>query len=125
MKRLAHRFLILAAFAACSTWVHARAPDCTHLDAWPAGMAFTHLKNAGILDHDVVDIKKTHVTRLSSEKIGRNLYRQIHLVRFFKTAGEPILAITVNEASSDECSMSGVDVYLVSKQLGDYSQSGK
>lgn len=125
MKRFARPIPALVALAACSTLLHAKAPDCTNPNAWPAGMAFTHLKNSGIVDHDSVDIRKTEVKRLASEKIGKNLYRQVHLVRFIRAGGEPITAITVNEASSEECSMSGVDVYLVSKELGDYTKSGK
>ncbi|MBT9568593.1 MAG: hypothetical protein IV085_09880 [Thiobacillus sp.] len=84
-------------------------------------MAFTHLKNAGEFDNDSLDFSKTKVTRLASEKIGKDLYRQIHLVKFVKQSGEDVLAMTVNEVSSQECSMSNVDVYLVSKQLGDYA----
>lgn len=125
MKRPAHRFPILVILAMFSTWLYAKAPDCTNPDSWPAGMAFAQLKNAGVLDHDVIDIKKTEVKRIASERIGKNLYRQVHLVHFIKTASERITAITVNEVSSEECSMSGVDVYLVSKPLGDYTPSGK
>lgn len=106
---------------ALSTAALAKAPDCTKPDGWPAGMAFTHLKNAGVLDNDLLDFSKTKVTRLASEKIGKDLYRQVHLVRFVKRSGEAIVAMTVNEASSLECSMSNVDVYLISKQLGDYA----
>ena len=121
MIRLPYRLTISAVLVALSTFVYAKTPDCTHPDAWPASMAFTHLKNAGVVDNDVLDFKKTKVTRLVSEKVGKDFYRQVHLVRFFKTSGEQVLAITVNEVSNQECSMSNVDVYLVSKQLGDYS----
>jgi len=47
--------------------------------------------------------------------------RQVHLVRFVKRSGEAIGAMTVNEASSRECSLSNVGVYLIAKQLGDYA----
>lgn len=122
MIRLAYRLTISAALVVLSTLVLAKTPDCTRPDAWPSGMAFTHLKNAGVVDNDVLDFKKTKVTRLASEKIGKDLFRQVHLVRFLKTSGEPVLAITVNEVSSQECSMSNVDVYVVSRRLGDYSE---
>jgi hypothetical protein len=121
MIRLVYRLSFSAALVALSTLVLAKIPDCTHPDSWPSGMAFTHLKNAGVIDNSILNFKKTKVTLLASEKIGKDLYRQVHLVRFFKKSGEEILAITVNEVSSEECSMSNVDVYLVSKQLGDYS----
>lgn len=104
-----------------SSSVMAKNPDCSHPDSWPGSMAFATLKNAGLVDNDTVDFKKTQVVYLASEKIGKDLYRQVHLVSFVKTSGEKVEAITVNEASHQECSMSGVDVYVVSKRLGDYS----
>jgi hypothetical protein len=121
MNRFFFQLIILTLFATFSICAFAKVPDCTNPDAWPAGMAFTHLKNAGIVDNDVVDFKKTQVKRLASEKIGENLFRQVHFVCFFKRSGEQIQVITVNEVSSEECSMSGVDVYLVSEKIGDYS----
>ena len=96
----------------------AKTPDCTQPDAWPGGMAFTRLKNAGVLNNDSLDFTKTKVTRLASEKIGKDLYRQVHMVRFVKKSGERVDAITVNEVSEQECSMSDVDVYLVAQHLG-------
>ena len=121
MSRPALHCLASIALLTASTTVFAKTPDCTKPDAWPAGVAFTHLKNAGALDNSGLDFSKTKVTGLASEKIGKDLYRQVHLVQFVKRSGEDVLAMTVNEASSQECSMSNVDVYLVSKQLGDYS----
>lgn len=122
MIRIVRRLAILFGLAVVPTLALARTPDCTNPDAWPAGMTFTHLKNAGVINNDTLDFKKTKVTRLASEKVGRDLYRQVHLVRFFKISGESILAIAINEVSSQECSMSNVDAYLVSSRLGDYSQ---
>lgn len=109
--------------------VYAKSPDCSHPDAWPSGMAFTHLKNAGMVDNDSLDAKKTRVSRLASERIGKHrydgkaVYRQVHLVQFFKKSGEPIEVITVNDASHIECSMSDVDVYVISKHLGGSRQN--
>ena len=93
-------------------------PDCTSPDAWPAGSAFAHLKDAGLVNNEQLDFKKTTVSRIASEKIGRDLYRQVHLVSFQKNSGERVDAITVNNASREECSMSEVEVYVVSIHLG-------
>jgi len=82
-------------------------------------MAFVHLKNAGITNNDDLDFNKTKTVRLASEKIGKDLYRQIHLVTCTKKSGETIQVITNNDASNEECSMSGVEVYLVSTHLGE------
>jgi hypothetical protein len=103
-------------------WGIARSPDCTYPDSWPGSMAFSELKNAGLVDNYNLDFTKTKITRLASELIGKDVYRQVHLVRFLKKSGEYIDAITVNEASHQECSISAVDVYVVSKRLGNYSE---
>lgn len=85
-------------------------------------MAFTFLKNASLLDNASVDFSKTKVSRLASEEIDKNLYRQIHLVKYVNKNGSDVSAITVNDVSNDECSMSGVDVYVVKQKLGDYTK---
>ena len=82
-------------------------------------MAFVYLKNVGITNNDELDFDKTKTVRLATEKIGKGLYRQIHLVTFTKKSGETIRVITNNDASNEECSMSGVEVYLISKRLGE------
>jgi len=97
----------------------AGAPDCSGTERWPTSMAFVHLKNAGITNNDDLDFDKTKTVRLASEKIEKDLYRQIHLVTFTKKSGETIQVITNNDASNEECSMSGVEVYLVSTHLGE------
>ena len=104
--------------------VFAKSPDCTDSGAWPASMAYAELKNAEIIDSDTLDFEKTRVVRLASERIGKDpifhkgLYRQVHRVTFVKKSGETLAVITVNDASHQECSMSDVDVYVVSKRLG-------
>jgi len=96
-------------------------PDCDGINNWAAKMAFVHLKNVGITDSDEVDFSLTQVKRLASEKIGEDLYRQIHLVTYIEKSGREIKTITSNNASSEECSMSGVRVYVISRELGDKS----
>lgn len=81
-------------------------------------MAFVHLKNAGITDNNKLDFTKTRTIRLASEKIGKDLYRQIHHITFIEASGNTIEVITSNKASHEECSMSGVDVYVISRHLG-------
>lgn len=93
-------------------------PDCTGADGWPLPMAFVHLKNAGLINNDKVDFTKTKIIRLASEKIGEDLYRQIHHIIFTEKSGNTIEVITSNEASNEECSMSDVDVFVVSQHLG-------
>jgi len=94
-------------------------PDCSGPEGWPTAMAFVHLKNAGITNNNELDFEKVKTVRLASEKIGKDLYRRIHFVTFTKKSGETIQVVTSNDASHEECSMSGVEVYLVSKRLGE------
>jgi hypothetical protein len=96
----------------------AKDPDCSGTERWPTKMAFVHLKNAGITDNEKLDFTKTKTVRLASERIGKDLFRQIHHVTFSEKTGNTIEVITVNNASSEECSMSGVDVFVISKHLG-------
>lgn len=100
----------------------AREPDCARADAWPAAMAVVHLQNAGLIVSGQIDPAKTRVKRLASERIARNRYRQVHLVSLTSTEAESLSAITVNEASLQECSLSPVDVYVVSRHLGDLTK---
>lgn len=90
-------------------------PDCS--GSWPTVMTFVHLKNAGITDNDKVDSSKTKTVRLASEKIGNDLYHQIYYVTFTEKSGNVIEAIAVHDASQEECSMTGVEVFVVSKHL--------
>jgi hypothetical protein len=123
MERILGRLAVAALLVATSASAMAKSPDCTHPDAWPSSMAFTHMKNAGLVDNEVLDFKRSRVDRLASEKIGKDLYRQVHLVHFFKKSGEEVNAITVNEVSHRECSESDVDVFVVSKHLGNYTKT--
>jgi hypothetical protein len=89
-------------------------PDCSGIDRWPTSMAYVQLRNAGALDTGI-DFSKTKTVRLASEKIGDDRYRQIHEVTFVRTDGSELKVITSNVASHEECSMSAVEVFVVSK----------
>jgi hypothetical protein len=90
-------------------------PDCS--GGWPTNMAFVHLKNAGLADNYSVDFSKTKTVRLASEKVGKDLWHQVYHVTFTKKSGDAIDAIAVHDASQEECSMTGVEVFVVSKHL--------
>ena len=101
----------------------AKTPDCSGIENWPTSMAFVHMKNAGITDNNRLDFTKTKTIRLVSEKIGIDLYRQIHLVTYMQKDGRPLVSITISDASHEECSMGNVQVFVVSQQLGDKPQA--
>lgn len=93
-------------------------PNCSEASGYATSMAFTYLKNAGLLTNETTIFSKTAIVRIASEMIAEDLYRQVHRVSFVKNSGEKVEVITVNDVSHEECSMSGVDVFVVSKHLG-------
>lgn len=113
--------LALAVFLAATSTVarpqveKMNGPDCS--GRWPTNMTFVHLKNAGLADNSNIDFSKTKTSRLASEKIGKDLWHQVYRVTFTKKSGETIEAIAVHDASLEECSMSGVEVFVVSSHL--------
>lgn len=110
------RLIFMAAvLCASSGAAHAKNPECA---SWPTNMAFVHLKNAGMVSNGHTNPEKATAVRLASEKIGKDLYRQVYRISFPSDAGPEVEVITSSEASSEECSMSPVDVYVVSKHLG-------
>ncbi len=92
---------------------------CSGPNNWAASMAFVHLKNAGLVSNEVLDFDRTQVRLIAQQKIGNDLYRQVHHVSFARIEGGAIEVITSSNASSEECSMSGVQVFVVDKVLGD------
>jgi|GEM_PF-2009698 len=117
MKKLICIFALMSCIA-----VHAQSiakkkvePDCS--GGWPTQMAFAKLKNAGLANANVLDLSKTKTIRLASQPMGGNLWHQVYLVTFFKKFGEKIEAIVIHDASDEECSMTDVDIYVVSQHL--------
>lgn len=94
-------------------------PRCDSPTGWFATTAFAHLKNAGMLNSaDNADLSRIQVARIASEKIGPDLYRQVHRITFTRKNGDPVRVITVGDASSQECSMGDVEVSVVFLRLG-------
>lgn len=112
------QIIVLLLFIMSISSVYAAHPECSGVEGWATSMAFVHLKNAGITNNEKLDFTKTKTTRMASEKIGEDLYRQIHYIVFTEKTGNIIEVITSNEASSEECSMSGVEVFVINKKLG-------
>jgi hypothetical protein len=113
--------VLLIAFAVCipvitqSKAAKASGPDCS--GGWPTKMTFVHLKNAGLADNSSIDFSKTKTVRLASEKVGKDLWHQVYHVTFTKSSGDVIEAFAVHDASSQECSMTGVEVFVISRHL--------
>jgi hypothetical protein len=91
--------------------------ECAGPDHWAAESAYGALKNAGLVRNETTDYAKTKVILIASEQVGKDIYRQVQHITFTETTGKVIDVITVNDASSDECSISSVQVFLVSTRL--------
>ncbi|NUF08606.1 hypothetical protein [Snodgrassella sp. ESL0324] len=110
MKKL----LLVILLAVLPILSFAKGPDC---DSWPMNMSEGWLQNAGIVDIINLDESKTKITLLASEKKAKGLYTQIYHFTFYDKIGNSYEIITNNDASYQECSMTGVDIYLISKSV--------
>ena len=108
------KFLLVTLFAVLPILSFAKGPDC---HSWPMNMSRTWLQNAGIVDIKNLDESKTKITLLASEKKAKGLYTQIYHFIFYDSIGNSYETITNNDASYEECSMSGVDVYLIPRSV--------
>ncbi|WP_312044277.1 hypothetical protein [Erwinia sp.] len=104
--------IVVLAFVPLLAVAKPKAPDC---HSWPMNMTEGWLKNTGIVDIPDLDESKTEVTLLSSEKKEKDLYTQVYHFVFHNKNGKTYEVITKSDASSEECSMSGVNSYLISK----------
>ena len=119
MKKL----LLVTLLAILPIFSFAKGPDCY---SCPMNMSKAWFQNAGIVDIKNLDESKTKITLLASEKKAKGLYTQIYHFIFYDTIGNTYQIITNSDASYEECSMSDVDVYLISKLISDiYKQEKK
>ena len=88
-------------------------PKCDGPESWPAAMTHVQLKNASVLVNDEVDFSRTSVQQIASQRIGKDLYRQVFKIAFHLKNGRLVQAIAVSDASREECSMSAVTVYRI------------
>jgi hypothetical protein len=64
-----------------------------------------------------VDFSRTSVQQIASQRIGKDLYRQVFKIAFHLKNGRLVQAITVSDASKEECSMSDVTVYRIADRF--------
>ena len=118
MKKL----LLVTLLAVLPILSFAKGPDC---HSWPMNMSEVWLQNAGIVAIEKLNESKTKITLLASEKKAKGLYTQIYHFIFYDTTGNTYEIITNSDASYEECSMSDVDVYLISKLISDIYKQEK
>jgi hypothetical protein len=112
------KFLVL--FLSITTSLAVVASDdpvaaCTGPDRWATNIAHQVLQEQHIITKQIPELDLS-IERITSEKIDADLYRQVHFMTFTED-GDSHSVITVNDVSSEECSMSGVTVYLVDKRI--------
>ena len=108
------KFLLVTLLAVLPILSFAKGPDC---HSWPMNMSEVWLQNAGIVAIENLNESKTKITLLASEKKAKGLYTQIYHFIFYDSIGNSYETITNNDASYEECSMSGVDVYLIPRSV--------
>ena len=84
---------------------------------WPMNIATTWLNNNHIVDS--ANIKRTLGEKISSEKIGKGLRNNVFHFIFEDGKGGKHEVITRNIASKEECSISTVEVYIISVKNND------
>ena len=80
------RLVICLALAGVGAPTVAKDPDCSGTDRWPTRSTLAALRVAGVVDQ--VDRTKTKTTRIASEKIGDDLYRQVHRITYTEARGK-------------------------------------
>lgn len=109
--------LVVVYVAAHSKFLAAAGPDCTAPGRWQTASALVKLQAAGVVRSADLDLQRTRTVRLASELESAGRYRQIHETTFFTKSGQKVRVITSSLASAEECSESGVEVFVISKHL--------
>jgi hypothetical protein len=90
--------------------------DCSGPDHWAAIMTIVKLKSAGILTQEAFSAR-VESRQILSRRLPNGRYRQIFRVVIPRRGGPPVVALTVSDATFEECSMDDPKVYLVSREL--------
>jgi len=117
MKKITALAFILALFASFSANA-SEVSYCSEVGKWADIITQVKLKNNGILGEDTIDKDKISISLIAEEKVDDFLYKQVHFITYYtKNEEKKIEVISVNMASKEECSMSGVDVYIIKDYL--------
>ncbi|PIT54289.1 hypothetical protein BHC44_04115 [Snodgrassella alvi] len=108
------KFFLMLLLGIFPTLSFAKAPNCF---SWPMSMTEIWMKNAGIVDIKDLDEPKTKITLMATEKKGKDLYTQIYHFIFYDKYNNSYEIITKIDSSHDECSISSVNGYLISKNF--------
>lgn len=96
------------------------ARDNTICRSWPMNMGKTWLQDNHIVNENQLLSQKTQFRLLSSEEKTKGQYTDVYFFSFFDKKGKQYNLITQSISSDEECSMSEVNFYLVSKYEKNY-----
>ena len=115
MKKIITCFCFLLSSSPAIAKMHVINDNDSNVDChnYPMNIATTWLNNNHIVNSS--DITQTSGERISSEKIGKGMRNNVFYFVFQDKEGKAYEVITRNIASKEECSISGPDVYFVSK----------
>jgi hypothetical protein len=91
--------------------------DCNYLHNYAENISYLKLKDQKLIKPNDVIENKTKSVLIASEKINKNLYKDVHLITFFLKNNTTIKVISINYSSPEECSMSDVEVYLIKSKI--------
>lgn len=114
--RIAALLLLAGACGADAARPHPREPDCSGPDHWAAKVTVVKLKNAGIVTQEAF-VARVEARQILSQRLPKGLYRQVFRVVIPRRGGSPLVALTISDATFEECSMNDPKVYLVSREL--------
>lgn len=108
-------YLCSVIFALASTigWAD---PECSGPERYAANIAHLELQEEHLITKQIPELELA-IERIASDKIGSDLYRQVHLMTFTED-GKSYSVITINDVSNEECSMGPVTVYLIDRKIG-------
>ena len=95
---------------------HAKSPPaCSH---WPVTMALMSLKNSGITDPTQINEASTKTVLLAAQALPKGVFKEIYRITYTSNDGKKTFdVITSSESSYEECSISDVTTFLVSRKL--------
>ncbi|MDW6002753.1 hypothetical protein [Vibrio mangrovi] len=105
--------LFLLLFLALSSFSSFARLDTT-CHTWPMNMAKIWLQDKKIVNEDELNEDRTQFKLLASETMKNAQYTDVYLFSFFDKTGKEYDVITQNISSDEECSISDVNIYMVS-----------
>ncbi len=116
MNHLKLAIPLLISSTSCCAIASLDPPDCSGTERWPSAMVQADLRNE--FDVSLATISNIKVDRIANEQLDDEVHRQVHDIKVSLKNGTQYQAVTVHDASHEECSMSMVKIYWVESVEG-------